>query len=154
MEVTVTLTPTADDTSVSVTGQVIGNYGNLLYDDPSNPLQNLVAINVLPYTVANTAIINYDATANVALTQTANSPVNVGDPVTYTVTATNQGPNPATGIVINDTAPSGLSGTPSPGTTYYNGVWTIPSLAIDGTATLTITGTATSSMAVRVTSGE
>ena len=146
-QVTVTLTPTADDTSVSVTGQVIGNYGNLLYDDPSNPLQNLVAINVLPYTVANTAIINYDATANVALTQTANSPVNVGDPVTYTVTATNQGPNPATGIVINDTAPSGLSGTPSPGTTYYNGVWTIPSLAIDGTATLTITGTATSSMA-------
>ncbi len=84
-----------------------------------------------------------------ALTQTANSPVNVGDTVTYTVTATNNGPSTATGILISDIIPAGLSGvtvTPSVGT-YYNGIWTIPTLANRAKATLTITGTATAAMA-------
>ena len=151
-QVTVTLTPPANgnNTSISVTGQVTGNYGNLLYDNPSNPLQNLVALNVLPNTVSSTAIINYDVTANVTLTQTVNTPVKVGDTVTYIVTATNTGSTTATGIMINDTAPAGLSGvtyTNSTGTSYFNGVWTIPSLASGNYVTLTITGTATSAMA-------
>ena len=151
-QVTVTLTPPANgnNTSISVTGQVTGNYGNLLYDNPSNPLQNLVALNVLPNTVSSTAIINYDITANVTLTQTVNTPVKVGDTVTYIVTATNTGSTTATGIMINDTAPAGLSGvtyTNSTGTSYFNGVWTIPSLASGNYVTLTITGTATSAMA-------
>ena len=107
-------------------------------------------MSLLPYILSATSNINFDVTANVALTQTATTPVNVGNTVTYTVTATGQGSNTATGILINDVAPNGLSGvtyTPSTGTTYYNGVWTIPSLANGATATLTITGTATSNMA-------
>ena len=150
-QVTVTLTPPSNgnNTSISVTGQVSGNYGNLLYDNPTSPLQNLVALNVLPNIVSATSILNYATTANVTLTQTVNSPVKVGDTVTYIVTAKNTGSTTATGIMINDTAPTGLSGvtyTNSTGTTYFNGVWTIPTLASGSSATLTITGTATSAM--------
>jgi len=42
--------------------------------------------------------------------------------------------------------PSGVTVTPSVGT-YYNGIWTIPTLANGAHATLTITGTATAAMA-------
>ncbi|AXV38903.1 Ig-like domain-containing protein [Methanobacterium sp. BAmetb5] len=134
-----------------VTAYVSGNYGNLLYDDQyaSVRKQNLVARNVLPLTISAFSIIKTASTANVALTQTASTPVNVGDTVTYTVTATNNGPNTATGILISDIIPAGLSGvtvTPSVGT-YYNGVWTIPTLANSDSATLKITGIATAAMA-------
>lgn len=134
-----------------VTAYVSGNYGNLLYDDQyaSVRKQNLVARNVLPLTISAFSIIKTASTANVALTQSASTPVNVGDTVTYTVTATNNGPNTATGILISDIIPAGLSGvtvTPSVGT-YYNGVWTIPTLANSASATLRITGIATAAMA-------
>jgi len=140
-----------NDSNSVVTAYVSGNYGNLLYDDQyaSVRKQNMVARNVLPLTVSAFSIINTAATANVALTQTANTPVNVGDTVTYTVTATNQGPSTATGILISDIIPAGLSGvtvTPSVGN-YYNGIWTIPTLNNGASATLRITGTATAAMA-------
>ena len=67
-----------------------------------------------------------------------------GNTVTFIVTATNNGPNTGTNIVINDAIPAGLSNvvvTPSTGTSYSNGVWTISSLADLATATLNITGT-------------
>ena len=149
-QVTTTLTLGNNSNSV-VTASVTGNYGNLLYDDQYAAVrkQNLVARNVLPLVISDFSTIKTASTANVALTQTANSPVNVGDTVTYTVTATNNGPSTATGILISDIVPAGLSGvtvTPSVGT-YYNGIWTIPTLANNAKATLTITGTATAAMA-------
>jgi uncharacterized repeat protein (TIGR01451 family) len=149
--VTVTLSSIGNNRNAVVTAYVSGNYGNLLYDDQfaNTRKQNLVARNVLPLTLSGFSIINTAETANVELTQTANTPVNVGDTVTYTVTATNQGPSTATGILINDIVPAGLSGvtvTPSVGT-YYNGIWTIPTLNNGASATLTITGTATTAMA-------
>ena len=102
-----------------------------------------------PFTVNIPNGTIYVKKADIVLTQTSTTPVNVGDTVTYTVTATNNGPDTATNINISDVAPNGLSGmtiTPSIGT-YNDGVWTIPSLTNDASATLTITGTATSSMA-------
>ena len=93
----------------------------------------------------------YTKKADVALTQTTSStPVNVGDTVTYTVTATNHGPDTATNINIRDIIPSGLTNvvvTPSAGTTYSNGIWTIPNLINGGIATLTIAGKAGADMA-------
>ncbi|MBI4814038.1 MAG: DUF11 domain-containing protein, partial [Methanobacterium sp.] len=150
-QVSVTLSNIGNNRNAVVTAYVSGNYGNLLYDDQyaTERKQNLVARNVLPLTISAFSIIDTALTANVALTQTANTPVNVGDTVTYTVTATNNGPNTATGILISDIVPAGLSGvtvTPSVGT-YYNGVWTISSLANGAIATLTITGKATAAMA-------
>ncbi|MDY9922936.1 Ig-like domain-containing protein [Methanobacterium sp.] len=142
-----------DNSNSLVTAYVSGNYGNLLYDDATATTrkQNLVARNVLPLTISAFSIINTARTADVTLTQTATpATVNVGDTVTYVVTATNANQRTATGIMISDIIPAGLSGvtvTASSGTTYYNGMWTIPSLNRLTSATLTITGIATAQMA-------
>ena len=70
----------------------------------------------------------------------------VGETVTFTVRATNRGPSPATGVIIADTLPAGLtfvSATPSQGT--YNsatGTWTVGSLDLQNDATLSIVTTA------------
>ena len=95
--------------------------------------------------------ITINPVANLQINQTVNTPVNVGNTVTYTVTVKNNGPNTATNIRIQDLIPAGFTATPSVGT-YSGGIWTIPSLANGTTATLTITGTVTSSMAGLTTS--
>jgi len=143
-----------NDTSATVTAWAqLQEYGTLLYDDYLNPKQNLVVADIVPHTLQAISIVNFDVTANVALSQTSTTPVNVGDTVTYVVTATNNGPNTATGILIRDIAPDGLINvtiTPSNGAQYYNlntGVWTIPSLENGASVTLTITGTTTASLA-------
>ena len=68
------------------------------------------------------------------------SDVLVGETVTFTVRAINRGPSPATGVVITDALPAGLTlitPTPSQGT-YADGVWTVGSLAAPAVATLTL----------------
>ena len=68
------------------------------------------------------------------------SNVLVGETVTFTVRAINRGPSPATGVVITDALPAGLTlitPTPSQGT-YAGGVWTVGSLAAPAVATLTL----------------
>jgi uncharacterized repeat protein (TIGR01451 family)/fimbrial isopeptide formation D2 family protein len=69
--------------------------------------------------------------------------------ITYTVVATNNGPGDASGVVVSDLLPSGLtfvSATPTPGTTYdpASGVWTIGQLDVGASVTLSITATVTS----------
>ena len=70
--------------------------------------------------------------ADVQETQTANNTTpKVGDKVTFTINANNNGPDNATNINVTDQIPAGLSNitinAPS-GTTYINGVWNIPTL--------------------------
>ncbi|QQV02428.1 MULTISPECIES: DUF11 domain-containing protein [Chryseobacterium] len=82
--------------------------------------------------------------ADLAVTKTvSNSTAGVGSNVTFTITASNLGPDPATSVIVNDVLPSGytlVSATPSVGTwTAPN--WTIGNLAVGGTATLTIIAT-------------
>jgi trimeric autotransporter adhesin len=154
-QISTVLSGMSNNSSVTVTAAVSGNYGNLLYDDKyaTSRKQNLVAINLLPSVVSDISIINVDSTANVSLSKSVNSPVNVNDPVTFTITATNNGPNAATGLMISDLAPAGLLNvtyTPSVGT-YYNGIWTITTLNNGSSATLTIRGIASSSMAGKTT---
>jgi uncharacterized repeat protein (TIGR01451 family) len=72
----------------------------------------------------------------------------VGTNVTFTISATNLGPNAATGVQVRDVLPPGLafvSATPSAGTTYTagTGVWNIGNLALNATATLRIVATVT-----------
>jgi|GEM_PF-1236807 len=75
------------------------------------------------------------------VTKTASSLTpNVGANVTFTITAKNNGPSNATGVVVNDLLPSGYtmqSFTAAGGTTYNatNGVWTIGSLTGGATTT-------------------
>src|SRR5262249_33575839 len=69
----------------------------------------------------------------------------VGQNVTFTVTATNHGPSDATGVVVTDTLPAGLtlvSATPSQGTyVAASGVWSVGALPDDASATLTLVAT-------------
>lgn len=75
----------------------------------------------------------------------------VGQNVTFTVTATNNGPSVATGVIISDVLPDGdpvgsvvyQSSTTTAGTTYdpATGAWAIPSLTLGQIVTLTITAT-------------
>ena len=84
---------------------------------------------------------------DVGVTKTVDNPTPVvGTNVTFTVTATNNGPSLAQNVVITDQLPAPrlelVSGTPSVGTwDPVAGTWTIPSLAVDESATLTLVAT-------------
>ncbi len=73
---------------------------------------------------------------------------NVGDTITYTVTARDNGPDDATGVIVTDLLPAGLtfvSDTASEGS--YNsatGVWTIGAMAANTSQTLVIEATVVS----------
>ena len=97
-------------------------------------------------TTVSVNLFSVVCTANLGINKTVdNSTPNVGSNVTFTITVTNAGPDPATGVVVNDLLPSGytfVSSTPSQGT--YNsgtGVWNVGNIAIGGNATLTIIAT-------------
>jgi LPXTG-site transpeptidase (sortase) family protein len=87
--------------------------------------------------------------ADIAISKTVdNSTPNLGSNVTFTITATDNGPSNATGLQVTDVLPAGLifvSAVPSAGT--YNsttGLWSVGSLANGGNATLAITATVNS----------
>jgi uncharacterized repeat protein (TIGR01451 family) len=88
--------------------------------------------------------------ADLSLTKSVdNATPNVGSNVIFAVKLSNAGPDAATGVVVKDSLPAGLtfvSATPSQGS--YNssdGTWTVGSVSIGSdTATLSITATATS----------
>jgi uncharacterized repeat protein (TIGR01451 family) len=93
------------------------------------------------------------ATADLSLTKTVDRATpNVGDTVTYTLTIINAGPDGATGVVLTDLLPAGVSfagATPSQGA--YNsgtGVWTVGAIANAASAKLAIQAQVTSTAAV------
>jgi uncharacterized repeat protein (TIGR01451 family) len=75
----------------------------------------------------------------------APAPNQAGDPVSFTITVTNQGPSDATGVDVTDLLPTEVqfgSATPSQGGyDEVSGVWTVGAIAATGTATLTLDGT-------------
>jgi uncharacterized repeat protein (TIGR01451 family) len=92
---------------------------------------------------------NNDATATVNVPDAdlrlqklvSNATPLAGDTVTYTLRLTNNGPDTATGVVVTDALPAGVtvvgSSAPAP-TTYAAGVWTVPSIPSGQTRVLTI----------------
>ncbi|GGH35921.1 S-layer homology domain-containing protein [Paenibacillus segetis] len=81
--------------------------------------------------------------ADLAITNTvSNATPNVGDTITFTVAVTNNGPDNATGVVVTDLLPAGLtfvSATPSQGTyASTTGVWTVGTVPVASTETLTL----------------
>jgi uncharacterized repeat protein (TIGR01451 family) len=79
---------------------------------------------------SNTDRDNLRPEADLAVTKTvSNAFPNVGSIITFTVILTNNGPNPATNVVVNDLLPAGLtfvSATPSEGTyDSTSGMWTV-----------------------------
>jgi uncharacterized repeat protein (TIGR01451 family)/fimbrial isopeptide formation D2 family protein len=80
--------------------------------------------------------------ADVAVNKTVDRPdAAVGETATFTVHIVNRGPDSATGIVVADALPAGLtllSSTPSQGS-YAGGTWSVGALNVGSEATLTIT---------------
>jgi uncharacterized repeat protein (TIGR01451 family) len=91
-----------------------------------------------------------EPSADLSVTKTDSAdPVTTGAPLTYTVEVRNAGPDPASGVSMTDDFPSGVdfvAATPSTGTCDRKGgkvTCTIPSLAVDEVATVTIDVTVT-----------
>jgi len=111
--------------------------------DP-NPLNNSSTTNT---TVSGLPV----GAADLSVIKTANpNPVAAGQTLTYLITATNNGPDPTTNVVITDPVPSGAtlqSATPSAGGNCTTGsvvTCTFPSLAPSASASVTILVTAPS----------
>ncbi|HEU5108379.1 MAG TPA: S8 family serine peptidase, partial [Micromonosporaceae bacterium] len=84
-------------------------------------------------------------TADLRVANAVTGTQTVGSNVTFTVTVTNDGPETATGVVVADVLPSGLTWVSDDGAGAYNsasGLWTLPApLASGGSAALQITAT-------------
>ena len=92
--------------------------------------------------------LNAVTMADIQVTKAISNPAPAVDQqVTFTVTATNLGPSPATGVVITDQLPPGLTfvlATPSQGSyDSGSGVWTAGSIAASQSAVLSITALVT-----------
>ncbi len=84
--------------------------------------------------------------ADLGLTKTSDAAgnLNVGDPVTFTLTATNLGPGPATGVTVTDTLPAGLAYVSNDcGASFASPTltWNIGNLAFPGSATCNVATT-------------
>jgi len=85
------------------------------------------------------------STNDFSITKTVDNTAPIGGAnVTYTLTVTNSGPADATGVLVNDELPDGLtfvSSVAPEGTSYSSstGVWTIGTLPADSSVVLTIT---------------
>jgi uncharacterized repeat protein (TIGR01451 family) len=85
------------------------------------------------------------AQADLAIVKTVNNATpTVGSNIVFTLTVTNNGPSPATGVSVSDLLPSGYTYVSDNGAGAYvsgTGVWTIGNLASGANAALQITAT-------------
>ena len=111
----------------------------------------------VPANNSSAAVVNGVANADVGVSLAVDKPApSVGENVTFTLTVANRGPSPATGVVVTDALPAGLtlvSATQSQGT-YAAPNWTVGALGETGVpATLTMVATVTAPGALVHTAG-
>jgi len=159
LPVTVTPTPTCDSgltatydaASKTVTSGDDVTFTETLTVDPTNPggatlhctvdfLQN----GVLAGTAFQQAVAITVNGADLAVVKTGPSLVTQGDTFSYHLTATNNGPAAATGVVVTDTLPTSSTFVSAPGCTHAAGVvtCTVGNLAAGGTSSFDVTVTA------------
>lgn len=98
-QITIIVTPTA-----SLVGTTITNTAEVNSETPDGVLENNTSTIQTP--IQNNA---YPTSSNVTLSKTASDPTpQVGDLITYSLVATNTGPDTAHSVAITDTLPSGL----------------------------------------------
>lgn len=106
------VTPAITITAQTLTAGVIANTACVTATGTAGDPNAANDCNTAPTTTTAT-------TADVAISQTASpNPVSGGFPLTYTLTVTNNGPDPATSVVVSDALPTAVfvSATPSVGT--------------------------------------
>jgi len=126
------------------TPQVITNTAEVFavdqFDSNSTPNNNVPTEN------DQASVVLEPATADLSLRKTVdNAEPNLGDTVTFTVTVSNAGPDPATGVSVLDQLPPGLafvSATPSIGNyDAGTGIWTIGEIGVGVNRTLLLVAT-------------
>jgi uncharacterized repeat protein (TIGR01451 family) len=142
-------TITAGTMSTTITVPVLGD---VAFETDENFFVDLSGASnaVIADNQAVGTILNDDApTANLAVTKTASTTTfTPGQQVTYTITVTNFGPEPATAITVTDVLPAGASfvsvaGATCAGTTTVT--CTIPALAANASTVITLVVTANGS---------
>jgi uncharacterized repeat protein (TIGR01451 family) len=141
---TVTFVPgdTSETITVNVTGDLVFEPTETFFVDLSVPVNATLADNQGLGTIQND-----EGTADVSITKTGPANVQSGDPVTYTITVTNNGPSTASNVVVTDVIPTNttfVSATPTQGncTGTTTVTCTLGAIADDGTATITLVVTA------------
>ncbi|PSR51963.1 hypothetical protein AHMF7605_29070 [Adhaeribacter arboris] len=100
------------------------------------------------------ATINVQSAADIEVKNTSDKTnYNNGDVVTYAITAKNLGPNAATGVIVTDKLPTGLTleGTAPAGYNATTGAWAVGTLALNETKTLTLKAKVSSLGAITTT---
>ncbi len=94
---------------------------------------------------AQVVLVQGTQSADLAISKSMTPPnPTIGQNVTFTLTVTNAGPGAATGVVVSDALPSGITYVSDDGGGAYDsttGLWTVGAVAVSGSATLHITAT-------------
>ena len=124
---TLTVVATVDTAAVVTNAATLAS----LRQPDTNPANNAASVTLNPIV----------PTTDIAVSLFVDSPsVRVGQSVIFTISATNNGPQPATGITIRDSLPSRLQFISTDGA--YNdadGIWTVGSLAVGQTVSVSLT---------------
>lgn len=127
--------------------RVITNAASLLtLDQPdTNPANNTASVSLNPVVPTTDIAINmFVDSASIRVGQTAN----------FTVSATNNGPQPATGVTVRDALPSRLQFVSTSGAyDPASGIWTVGSLAVGQTVSVNIEVLATAVGSFQNTAG-
>ncbi|MFJ8230567.1 DUF6923 family protein [Streptomyces sp. NPDC094448] len=115
--------------------------------DPATPVFSILSSQAAPaMSIAVDATSCFQAPVDLAVAKTGPATVSAGGQVSYTITVTNNGPNPSSGWTLTDTVPAGLTGaaTTTNGCSVANGTLSCTggALAVGASTEITLTGTA------------
>lgn len=138
---------TSNNATVTATAHHIVPQGTrYIHKVSPDQYQKIVLATPVNAAIATNATVTWVESADLSISKTASSySGNNGDVITFTITVTNHGPSPATGIKVTDVLPSGLNYTSHNASQgNYNtgtGVWSVGSLGNGASATLQMTTT-------------